>query len=226
MAKDTKRKGISLGWLARKLRAQFLLGIIVSVPIGVTALILIWAFNSIDHLLQPIITFFWGHTVPGVGFGVTIVLIYLIGVIASNIAGKALIRYGEYLLGRIPLVRALYNGIKQIMQSLSSPEKTGFMQVVLVEFPKKGMMAMGFVTNEFHDKSGGRLLSVLIPTAPNPVTGFLQIVREEEVIRTKIPIDEAVRMVVSAGSAAPEKLRDRFPADFPPAHNTESSSFR
>ena len=124
--KHTRR--VSLGWLGKKLRAQFGTGILVVVPIGVTILILVWIFVTLDNILQPIIRSIWGRTFPGVGFGVMIVLIYLAGVIASNIVGRRVIHYGESLLVKVPVVRQFYAGIKQILESFSKPGKTGFMQ--------------------------------------------------------------------------------------------------
>ena len=197
------------GW-GKKLRGQFITGLIVTVPLGASVLILYWVFTSIDNILQPLINQIAGHNIIGVGFGVTVILIYLAGVIARNVVGKRILRYGNSLLNRVPVFHWLYNGIKQIMESFSAPEKTGFMQVVLVEFPRKGMRAIGFITNEVTDETGEKLLSVLIPTAPNPTTGFLQIVREGDVIRTKISVDDAVKMIVSAGRMTPKEVRARM----------------
>ena len=121
------KRGVSWGWLGRKLRAQFLTGIVVVVPIGATILILIWIFDAIDGILRPVIIFIFGQAVPGAGFAVTMVLIYVAGVIASHVGGRALIRYGETVLARLPVVRQLYASIKQILESFSAPGKTGLM---------------------------------------------------------------------------------------------------
>ncbi len=201
---------ISWGWLGKKLRAQFFTGILVVVPIGATVLILVWIFVAIDNILQPMISSLLGRQISGVGFGVTIVLIYLVGVIASNVVGRRLLRYGESWLRRVPLVRYLYTGIKQILESFSAPGKTGFMQVVLVEFPRKGMKTIGFITNESTDKSGKKLLNIFIPTAPNPTSGFLQIAGEGEVIRTDISVEDAIKMIVSAGRIVPEEISNKL----------------
>ncbi|PIU57169.1 MAG: hypothetical protein COS87_00035 [Chloroflexi bacterium CG07_land_8_20_14_0_80_45_17] len=206
--KHTQRA--SWGRLGKKLRTQFVTGILIVVPIGVTILIFVWIFFTLDNILQPVIRSIWGRTVPGVGFGATIVLIYLAGVIASNIVGTRLIHYGESLLAKVPVVRQLYAGIKQILESFSNPGKTGFMQVVLVEFPKEGMRAIGFITNESYDKSGERLLNVFIPTSPNPTSGFLEIVTEDKIIRTNISVDDALKMVVSAGRVSLQEVSDKL----------------
>ena len=130
--------------------------------------------------------------------------------IASNIIGRRVIHYGESLLVKVPVVRQLYAGIKQILEGFSKPGKTGFMQVVLVEFPKEGMRAIGFITNESYDKSGERLLNVFIPTSPNPTSGFLEIVTEDKIIRTNISVDDALKMVVSAGRVSLEEISDKL----------------
>lgn len=194
--------------LGRKLRRYFIAGILVSIPLGVTIFILVWIFLTVDDLLQPLINHIWGHDIPGVGFGVTVVLIFLAGVVASNVLGKRLIRYGESLVGRVPIFRQLYSTIKHIVDSFSAPDKTSFLQVVLVEFPRKGMRTIGFVTNELTDKSGKKTLNVLIPNSPNPMSGFLEIVREEEVVRTKVSVDHALQMIVSAGRMTPKGVSD------------------
>ena len=194
----------------RKLRRQFLAGVLIVVPIGATILILVWMFTEIDSYLQPIIQLILGNPIPGVGFGITILLIYLVGVIASNVVGKRLINYGESLLARVPLFRLLYTGIKQFLVSFSTPDKTGFMQAVLVEFPRKGIWTIGFITNELTAQSGETQLSIFVPTSPNPMSGFLQIVSEDEVIRTDIPVDKALGMVISAGKVSPQEISDKL----------------
>jgi uncharacterized membrane protein len=197
------------GW-GKTLRGQFITGLIVIVPLGASILILIWVFTSIDNILQPVINRIAGQNITGVGFGVTIILIYLAGVIARNVVGKRILRWGNSLLNRVPIFKQLYRGITQIVESFSAPDKTGFMQVVLVEFPQKGMRAIGFITNEITDKNGKKLISVLIPTAPNPTSGFLEIVKEEDVIRTQISVDAAVKMVVSAGRMMPGEVQTKI----------------
>ena len=194
----------------KRIRGQFMTGLLVIVPVGASVLILIWIFTSIDNILQPVIRAIWGQNIPGVGFGVTVILIYLTGLVARNVIGKRIIKYGESLLGKVPIFKLLYRSIRQIVVSFSTPDKTGFMQVVLVDFPHKGMKAIGFITNEIIDKDGKKSFSVLIPNAPNPTSGFLEIVKEEDIIRTKITVDEAMKMVVSAGRMMPYDVQNKI----------------
>ncbi len=196
--------------IGKKLRRQFLTGILVIVPIGVTIWLLVWIFNSIDNILQPLASSMLGRTIPGLGFVIMIALVYLLGVMASNIGIRRLVSYGESLLGRVPIVRPIYSSIKQIVDSFSTSGKTGFKQVVVVEFPMKGTRTVGFVTNESLDKAGEKLLYIFIPTAPNPTSGFLQIVREEDVIQVDTSVANALEMVVSAGKVLPEEISDKL----------------
>jgi uncharacterized membrane protein len=208
--KNSKR--ISVGLVGRKLRAQFGAGILVVVPIVIAILILVWLFNYIDDIAQPVTQSLLGRTIPGLGFGIMVLLIYLTGLVATSIIGRRLIHYGETLLARVPMFRYIYTGIKQIMEAFAAPGGRGFVQVVLVEFPKQGMRAIGFVTSESPVESGERLLNVFIPTAPNPTSGYLEIVRESDVIRTDISIDDALKMVLSGGKISLQEVTDKLGA--------------
>jgi uncharacterized membrane protein len=199
--KITKESG------GKKLRAQFIAGIIAVVPIGATVLILVWLFNSIDNILQPAVSAIFGRTIPGVGFAATIILIYLAGVIVTNIIGKKITNYGESLLGKVPIFRYIYSSIRQILQSFAAPDKAGFMQVVLVQFPRDGMWTLGFITNELIQEDGEKLVNVFVPTSPTPWSGFFQILKDRDVIRTTISVEDAIKMVVSCGRTVSEEAR-------------------
>jgi uncharacterized membrane protein len=183
----------------RHLRNKLLLGILVLVPLIATVLILVWAFNSVDNILQPIIKATWGIDFPGIGVAIVVVLAYVAGIIASSILGRKIISFVESYLDRLPVFGQLYRGIRQIIRSFSEPRETGFMQVVFVEYPRKGIHSIGFITNELKDNSEEKFYTVFIPTSPNPTSGFLEVVREEEIIKANISVDEALKVVVSAG---------------------------
>jgi len=197
------------GW-GKKLRAPFMAGLLLVIPVAASILILIWVFNSVDNILQPVVRAIFGHSIPGVGFGATIILIYLVGVIAKNFIGKRLIRYSHSLMTRVPIFRSLYWGIRQIVETFAAPDKAGFMQVVLVEFPRREMWTVGFVTNEIILDNGEKLISVLIPTSPTPWSGFFQILKEKDVIRTAMSVEDAVKMIVSGGMTVPPDIRSQF----------------
>jgi len=168
----------------------------------------VWLFTGIDGLLQPVIKAIFGNEIPGLGFAITIALVYLAGLFASNIVGHRLIRFGESLLSRIPLLKQLYNGTKQVIASLSGTgiNKAAFREVVLVEFPREGMKTVAFVTNETRDETGRKLLMIFIPTAPIPTSGYFEIVTEDKVTRSNITVDEAMQMIISSGMVVPDVI--------------------
>ncbi len=191
----------------------FLAGLLVILPIGLAIWVTIWLFTLIDGLLQPLIEFFFDTEMPGLGFAITLVLIYFIGLFASNLVGKRLIVLGETVLNRIPVFRQLYIGIKRVVSGLSgtSIDKAAFREVVLIEFPREGMQTIGFVTNEIKDKHGQKLLAVYIPTAPLPTSGYFELVTEDKIVRTDISVDMAMQMVISSGIISPKELDTKRP---------------
>ena len=194
----------------RKLRDIIIAGLVVTVPIGLTIWIFAWLFTQIDQILRQVVKHIFGHEIIGVGFGVIVILVLIVGAIATNNLGKRIIGWGESLLGKIPISRTIYDGIRQIIQSFSDPSKTGFMQVVMVQYPRKGVYTIGFVTNEHIDKAGKKLVNVFVPNSPNPMTGFLHIFDDVDVIRTSITIEEGLKMVVSAGRMSPKEVGDKM----------------
>ena len=194
----------------RKFRDILIAGLVLTVPIGLTIWIFAWLFTQIDQLLRPLVKLVFGREIVGVGFGVILIIMLIIGAIATNNLGKRIIRWGESLLGKIPITRTIYDGIRQIIQSFSDPGKTGFMQVVMVQYPRKGVYTIGFVTNEHIDEAGKKLVNVFVPNSPNPMTGFLHIFDDVDVIRTSITIEEGLKMVVSAGRMSPKDVGDKM----------------
>jgi uncharacterized membrane protein len=219
-----EKKETHLTRLMGTIRNQFLIGLAVSVPLVVTILVLSWLFNTIDSILQPIIRVIFGQSLPGVGLIVTIIIIYLAGIISSNVVGRQLIRFGERLVYRVPIVRTVYSSVKQVVDSFSSNGKSNFLQVVLVEYPRKGVMSLAFVTSETCDRTGRKLLSLLIPTAPNPLSGYVIVVPEEEIVRTSMKMDAAMRMIISCGAILPPESNNGKPlTNWPPEFSCQDT---
>jgi len=199
--------------VGKKLREYFFLGILVVMPIAVAILILVWIVTSIDNILQPVITSIMGNSIPGLGFIIMIIVFFLAGAMTSIIGGKRLINIGGILLGRIPVFSPIYTTIKKIFDIFSTNGKDGLRQVVLVEFPMKGTRTLGFVTNESLNSTGEKLLHVYVPTVPNPTSGFLQIMKEENVTPTNLSIDDALKMILSAGKELPPEISSMLSAE-------------
>jgi uncharacterized membrane protein len=200
-------------WFLGRLRTHFLAGLLVVVPIAASILILVWVFRTIDDILQPIIKGFFGHTITGLGFGITIMLIFIVGSLTGNYIGRRLIQFGDSILKKVPLFRQLYTGAKQVMEGLAGTgaiTKAAFREVVLVEFPTTGMSTIAFITNEFTDEKGTILYAIYVPTTPIPSSGFSGIISADKITHTKLTVDEALRMVISGIMIAPSSLKLMF----------------
>jgi len=197
-------------WFMGRMRTHFLAGVLVIVPVAASVLILVWVFTTIDNILQPIIKEIFGRSITGLGFGVTILLVFIVGIIAGNYVGRRLIHFGDSLLKRVPLFRQIYMGAKQVVDGFSgtgSINKAAFREVVLVEFPAKGLTTIAFITNEYQSEKGAKLYAVYIPTSPTPWAGYAALVDEEAMTRTTISVDEALKMCISGFMIAPATVQ-------------------
>jgi len=204
-----------------KLKNVFLAGLAVTVPVGLTIYILIFLVDLMDGFLRIIPAPIHPETIlgvrlPGLGVIATILLILVAGTITTSYAGARLFRFAESLVDRIPLVRGIYQAVKQIVQTMVSKEGQSFKRVVLVEFPREGLYTVAFVTGsttgELRDKTGGRCINIFVPTTPNPTSGYYMMVPEDRVQTLEMSVEEAFKLVISGGILAPpennKKLRN------------------
>ncbi len=182
-------------------------GILASIPLGLSIFIIRFFYVAIDRKIVGIIHGFIGFRIPGLGILLVLVLLYLIGLLASNIIGKRIFHFFEQILNRIPLIKSVYQVGKQLSVTLSLPEREVFKRVVLVDCFKPGCWLIGFVTGTMiNKKTGEKMLKVLVPNVPNPATGFLMILSESQVIDPGLSIEEGIKMTISGGIISPEQL--------------------
>lgn len=178
------------------------------IPIIVSIKLLIWGFNQTDAILGDIIFKAFQIRIIGLGLISLLFLIFITGMIARNYLGRKLIDLGERLLHKIPILNSIYGTAKQITDSLSKADKTAFRKVVMVEYPRPGIFSPGFLTGaapiEANVKTNEKLLSVFIPTPPNPATGFLIFVPEEAVTILDMSIEDGLKLVISVGVIKPD----------------------
>lgn len=190
----------------RNLRRNFFTGLIVLLPAVISGFVLWRLFTGLDLILGRYVEKLVGYRVPGVGLVALLLIIIGIGALASNILGKRLIRAGEMLVARIPILRWIYRTTKQLFEMLLREKKTNFGKVVLVTFPEKGSYSMAFQTSEgaeiIDEALGKRMVAVFLPTTPNPTSGYFLLVPEEDVIPLGISADEALKYIISAGAIA------------------------
>lgn len=186
----------------------FLRGLIVIIPLAVTLWIIIWLFNLVDGILAPILKWGFGRPMPGLGFAIIIASVMLIGYFGIHFGRRKVFDFFETQIIRIPMVGSIYGGTRQILQSFTTSSSNRFLEVIFMEFPRKGIYTIGLVTHEVKDRDGKSVLNVFIPTAPNPTSGFLQIVPESDIVRTPMSVDEAMKLVISAGKVSPKDIGD------------------
>lgn len=191
-------------------KKYFVAGALVLAPIAITAWILkgfiLWCENLVIGFLpsswHPIT--FWGYSIPGVGLFLTLLLIFLTGVLTRLYLGRKLLAIGDALINKIPFGRGIYSSTKQLLNTIVSTRGNKFHQVVLVEFPKPGNFMLGFVTGETGElickHLNQKTLNVFVPTAPNPTSGFLIVMAEENVTPVDISPEKAFKFIVSGGS--------------------------
>jgi uncharacterized membrane protein len=194
-------------------KRRFLAGLLVLIPIIITFLIIIWLFKFVDGLLGPLYDNFLGYHVVGFGFISTLALIFIVGVISTNVFGRKVIESFEKIMLKIPVFKGIYTAIKQLVDAFS-PESKGssFKRFVIVEYPRPGVYVFGFLTKESTiktEKDGheSSLRAVYIPTN-NLYLGEIALFKNEDVFYTDIPIEEGVKIILSGGIAAPERISE------------------
>jgi len=193
------------------LRTRFISGLLVVVPLILTFVLLRALVEFIDSLLLPLVVKALGHSYdfPFVGVIVTIMLILLSGILTANVLGGRLVWLWEKMISKIPIVSFVYSAAKQLVQALSIPHNKSFKSVVMVEYPRKGTYALGFLVNQTKLVSSNneqKLLSVFIPSTPTPISGIVVLFPEDEVIHLKMTIEEGVKFFVSGSIISPEYL--------------------
>ena len=195
-------------WLKTWLKIRFVAGFFVTVPAIATAWLL-WIFwSKIDDIFAPMYEHMFGRPLPGLGFLTAIAIILAMGIIARNVVGRRVLGWGERVLLNLPIYRLLYPSVKMLIDSFSPERRSAFKAVVLVQHPREGAYAFGFVTSEvLVDTPAGKreMVTVFIPTN-NLYLGDVIVVPRDDVIHTGVGVEEGIRIIFSAGTATPRRL--------------------
>lgn len=211
MTDDKKNKGSFSQRFKRTFKARMISGVLVMIPLVITILILQLLFSWTAGKLNPLIAWLFGESIGAlyislISIAVLIIITYLIGGLTTAMIGKKLISLAEAMILRIPIVKNIYSASKQVVDAVSLPDRAAFKAVVLVHFPHPGMLAIGFLTGTILDAGDETFYKVFIPTAPNPTTGFFELVKPDDVIITEMAIEDAFKVIMSGGILSPEKL--------------------
>ncbi len=191
----------------RRLRRFFFTGLIVLAPVGVTVLVLVWMFRTIDDILGEPLQVAIGIRIPGLGFVLLLLTVTAVGWAVNLAAGRELLHLWNQAMARFPLTGRIYTAISQIVQSVIGDRKRLFHQTVLVPYPTEGIWAVAFVTNEqapvMSRVVGEPCVNVFVPTTPNPTSGFMLVVPRDRLRVADISVEEAMKLIISAGAVSP-----------------------
>lgn len=206
------------------LRSSFLTGIVVFAPVALT-IWLIWSIMGwIDGFVLPLVPGrfnpeqYIGINLRGVGVIFFLVFTIFVGWVAKGLIGRSLIRFAESLVERMPVVRSIYSGVKQIAETIFAQSERNFEKACLIQYPRKGIWAIGFISTDARGEVSqkaetmGKLISVFVPTTPNPTSGFLLFFPEEDVVELEMSLEDAAKLVISAGLVYPNAKDPTQPA--------------
>ena len=198
--------------MLKHFRRYIVAGILVWLPIGVTIFLLRTLIGLMDRSLLLLPEKYrpeelLGFGIPGLGLILTIIVLLVTGVLAANIVGRSMVNLWESLLHRIPIVRSIYSASKNFAEIVFSDSSQSFKQVLLIEYPRKGLYSLAFQTSselgEVQAKTGEDVICTFVPTTPNPTSGFIMIVPRQDVVVLDMEVDEALKMIISLGVVVP-----------------------
>lgn len=201
------------------MKKYLIAGLLVWMPLGITFLVIRAIVGFLDKTLlllpdayQP--DKLLGFHIPGLGVLLAVVLVLATGMIVANLLGRRIVNGWESLLARIPLVRTLYAGVKQILEAVLAADAKSFRRVLLVEYPRQGVWSLGFMTSaelgEVQEKTKTDVIGVFIPTTPNPTSGFVLMVPEHEVVYLEMTVEQGLKMIISMGTVVPDWQKDKL----------------
>ena len=182
----------------QSIKRRIFAGLIAIVPIAVTFWILKFLFIFLDGFAAPLLKQV-DIEIPGLGIILTLLFIFILGILITNVLGKTIFSWGEKILDKLPFVNTIYNTMKQITSAFSSSTVKSFEQVVFIQYPRKGLWTMCFVTNQSKNENGESFYHVFVPTTPNPTSGVFIIVPQKDAIHPDISVEDGLKAIISGG---------------------------
>jgi uncharacterized membrane protein len=198
------------------LKNYFLTGLLVILPIFITAYVIWYLIKAMDAVLKFIPARYLPETytniyIPGLGLLLVVILIFVVGILTRNIAGRRVLQLWDDLVDRIPLARILYSSVKQLLQAFFFQNSNSFQRVALIEYPRRGIYVLGFITGEsrgeVQEKTNRKMINVFIPTTPNPTSGFYVLVPEEDLMLLDMSVEDAFKLLISGGLVSPNDIQ-------------------
>jgi len=188
----------------KHIRRNFLTGLLVSLPIVLTLWILTSIFNALDSILGDTITMILGYRIPGLGLMLVVAFIFIVGTVASNVLGKRITKFVERKFQQIPIIKTIYSPLRDILKNITNRKSNDFKKAVFVNFPLEGSLSIGFITKENVMVNQEMRTVIFVPTTPNPTSGFLIYLKKGDYQELDVPIDVALKTIISLGSVSPD----------------------
>lgn len=193
----------------RWIRNSFLAGLIFLLPIVATIYIIFVIFAALDRVVRPLSIWIFGVEIYGLGIVMTMLLILIAGIVARNIFGKKLVSLSEWIMTKIPLVNQIYGTVKQIIDAIFNKASTAaFKKVVMIEYPRKGIYQLGFITNEgiqeIESQINQKMVNIFLPTTPNPTSGMFIMIPKDDVFLLEMTVEEGIKIILSGGVLVPQ----------------------
>lgn len=205
--------------LGAKLRAYLFSGILVTAPVAITFYMaykfIFWVDRLVNQMLPPQYKFdnVFPYALPGLGLVILVVFLIIVGMFTAGFLGGFLVRLGEWIVNKMPLISSIYSLLKQVFETIFSNKTQAFSKVVMLEYPRKGIWILGFVSSstkgEVKDQFEEEMLNIFIPTTPNPTSGFLIFVPKKDTVELKMTVEEGIKFVISGGLVEPDNLPNK-----------------
>jgi len=198
--------------LRTSLKNYFLTGLLVILPVFITAYVIWFLIRAMDVVLKYVPAKYLPDTylpfhVPGLGLILVVIIILVVGLLFRNLAGRKVVHFWENMVDRIPLVRIIYSGVKQLLESFFLQKNDAFKRVALLEYPRRGAYVIGFITGEskgeVQSKTDQNMMNIFVPTTPNPTSGFYILIPKDELIILNMTVEDAFKLIISGGIFSP-----------------------
>ena len=190
--------------ITQNFRSKLFAGLATLLPLYLTFIVIKFLFISLEETSGPLLIKL-GIDIPGLGIMLTVILIYILGVLVTNFLGKKIFNFGEKVVKKVPVVNIIYSTLKQITDTFTKESKDTFKGAIYIEYPRKGLWTMAFISGESISKQGVAYYHVFVPTTPNPTSGFFLLVPQADSVKTGMSVENGLKTIISGGLLAPKQ---------------------
>ena len=190
--------------ITQNFKSKLFAGIAILLPLYLTFIVIKFVFVSLEEISEPLLNKL-GLDIPGLGIMLTMILIYILGLLMTNFLGRKIFNLGENIVKKVPIVNIIYTTLKQITDTFTKDSNDTFKGAIYIQYPRRGLWTMAFISGESESKEGIAYYHVFVPTTPNPTSGFFLVIPQSDSIATDMSVEEGLKTIISGGLLAPEK---------------------